>query len=71
VVLDQNLPNTSGGNTAPTISATNGVTAPTDGNGTWTPILCGRWEDCIYWQSEPEFRVMLEVQSGTRCSAST
>jgi HK97 family phage major capsid protein len=65
VVIDQNLPNTFGGASAPTIGVSNGVTSPTDGNGTWTPILCGRWEDCIFWQSEPEVRVMLEVLSGT------
>jgi len=65
IVRDVNIPDTFGGGTAPSISASNGVTSPTDGNGTWTPILAGRWLDCLYWASEPEVRVMLEVLSGT------
>jgi HK97 family phage major capsid protein len=65
VCLDENLPSTFGGGTPPTISVSNGVTSPTAGNGTWANILCGRWQDCIYWQSEPEVRVMLQVLSGT------
>jgi HK97 family phage major capsid protein len=65
VCLDQNLPNTFGGGTPPTIGQSNGVTSPTDGNGTWAPILAGRWSDLIYWQSEPTVRVMAEVLAGT------
>ena len=65
VVIDQNIPNTFGSSTAPTIGLSNGITSPTDGNGTWTPILAGRWQDCIYWQSEPVIRVLLETLAGT------
>jgi HK97 family phage major capsid protein len=65
VILDQNLPSTFGGASAPVIGVSSGVTSPTDGNGTWAPILCGRWQDCILWQSEPQIRVMLQVLSGS------
>lgn len=64
VVLDQNLPSTFGGATPPTIGISNGVTSPTDGNGTWANILCGRWADLIVWQSEPQIDCMLQVLSG-------
>jgi HK97 family phage major capsid protein len=64
IVQDVNIPDTWGGGTPPTIGLSNGVTSPTDGNGTWTPILAGRFEDCIYWQSEPQVRILLESLAG-------
>jgi HK97 family phage major capsid protein len=65
VIEDTNLPLTFGGATAPSIGQSAGVTSPTDGNGTWAPLLLGRWSDCIYWQTEPQVRVMPEVLGGT------
>lgn len=66
VIEDANLPLTFGGTTPPTISGvSSGITSPTDGNGTWAPMLLGRWADCIYWQSEPVVRVLAEVLDGT------
>lgn len=66
LVEDSNIPLTFGGATAPSMGTySNGVTSPTDGNGTWAPLLLGRWSDCIYWQSEPQVRVMSQVLSGT------
>jgi predicted phage gp36 major capsid-like protein len=64
VVIDENILDTFGGGTPPTIGLSSGVASPTDGNGTWTPILAGRWQDCIYWASEPRIRVMLETLAG-------
>jgi HK97 family phage major capsid protein len=66
LIEDTNIPLTFGGATAPAMGTySNGVTSPADGNGTWAPLLLGRWSDCIYWQTEPQVRVMPDVLSGT------
>ena len=65
LIEDTNIPLTFGGDTAPSIGLSAGVTSPTDGDGTWAPLLLGRWSDCIYWQSEPQVRVMSQVLAGT------
>lgn len=66
VIEDTNIPLTFGGATAPYMGpVSTGVTSPTDGNGTWAPLLLGRWSDCIYWQTEPVVRVLEEVLAGT------
>jgi HK97 family phage major capsid protein len=65
VVEDANIPLTFGGTTAPSIGVSSGVTSPTDGSGSWAPMLLGRWSDCIFWQSEPVVRVMSDVLGGT------
>ena len=65
VVEDANIPLTFGGTTAPSIGLSAGITSPTDGSGSWAPMLLGRWADCIFWQSEPTVRVMAEVLGGT------
>ena len=65
VIEDENIPLTFGGTSPPVIGLSDGITSPADGNGTWAPMLLGRWSDCIYWQSEPVVRVMAEVLSGT------
>ena len=66
IVFDENIPETWGGSIPPYISSvTAGRYAPTDGNGTWVPIICGRWSDCLYWQSEPVISIMEQALSGT------
>ena len=66
VVVDENLPETFGGTTTPYMNIISaGRLSPTDGNGTWAPILLGRWPDCLYFQSEPVIRIMDEALSGT------
>jgi HK97 family phage major capsid protein len=66
VVEDMNIVETFGGSVLPSLSPVSaGRIAPTDGNGTWVPILLGRWSDCIYFQSEPVVELMDEVLSGS------
>jgi HK97 family phage major capsid protein len=64
-VIDANLPNTFGGSSAPSIGLSSGVASPTDGNGTYTPIIAVRGDDLLYFQTEPKVRVMLESLAGT------
>jgi HK97 family phage major capsid protein len=66
VIGDENIPETFGGAIPPVMSAVSrGLYAPLDGNGTWIPIVLGRWKDCLYFQSEPVIRIMDEALSGT------
>jgi HK97 family phage major capsid protein len=66
IVFDENIVQTFGGTTPPYLGSNSaGRVAPVDGTGTWVPILCGRWEDCIYWQSEPRIELLDEVASGS------
>jgi HK97 family phage prohead protease/HK97 family phage major capsid protein len=65
IVEDQNLTSTFGGSTAPSIGISAGVTSPTAGNGTYAPMLLGRWEDLMYFIAEPRIRVLQEVLAGT------
>lgn len=65
VVEDENLVSSFGGTTAPSIGISAGVTSPTAGNGTYAPVLLGRWEDLVYFASEPEVEVMPDVLSST------
>jgi HK97 family phage major capsid protein len=63
---DMNIVETFGGTLTPQLSvASSGRYAATDGNGTWVPVLLGRWSDCVYWQSEPVIAIMPEVLSGS------
>lgn len=65
VVGDENIPETFGGSVPPVMSAVSaGRVAPADGNGTWVPVILGRWKDCLYFQSEPVIRIMDEALSG-------
>jgi HK97 family phage major capsid protein len=66
IVIDENIPETFGGTIPPGLSTVSaGRLAPADGNGTWVPILCGRWADCLYFQSDPVVRVMPQVLGAT------
>jgi HK97 family phage major capsid protein len=66
VVFDENVVETFGGAIPPYMSTVSaGRYSPTDGNGTWVPIIAGRWSDCLYWQSEPVISIMEQVLSGS------
>lgn len=69
IILDPNVPTTFGGNVAPQISTiSNGSFAPSPGSGgnaLFTPMLCGRWNDCFIWEGEMRSRTLSEVLSGT------
>jgi HK97 family phage major capsid protein len=66
VVEDANLTSTFGGTVAPGMSVTSaGVASPADGNGTYAPLLLGRWEDLCYFVAEPRVQVLREVLAGS------
>ncbi len=66
IVFDENILETFGGSLAPSLGAVSaGRVEPVDGNGTFVPVLLGRWSDCLYFQSEPVIELMDEVLSGT------
>ena len=65
VIEDANIVSTFGGATAPSITTSAGVVSPTDGDGAYAPLLLGRWEDLIYFVSEPRVQVMPDILSGT------
>lgn len=66
VVEDENLVSSFGGTTPPSIAVSAGVVSPTAGNGTYAPLLLGRWADLVYFSGEPRVRVLQEVLSGTQ-----
>jgi hypothetical protein len=65
IVEDQNPSSTFGSSTAPSITISAGVTSPTAGNGTYAPLLLGRWSDLAYFIAEPRIAVMPEVLAGS------
>jgi hypothetical protein len=66
VVIDENIAETWGSSVPPSLGAVSaGRISPVDGNGTWVPILLGRWSDLIYFQSEPVIELLEEPLSGT------
>lgn len=66
VILDPNIPTTFGGATAPSLAQVSaGNFATTPGNGLYTPILAGRWNDLYLWEGEVRTRTLSEVLSGT------
>ena len=65
VYEDENIPLSFGGTAAPGIGVSAGVVSPAAGNGTYTPLLLGRWSDLIYLASEPRVQVMTGILSGS------
>lgn len=67
--IDNNLPLTFGGTTAPSMSAVSaGHVAPTDGSGsgdTFTPVIAGVFDDLLLFEGEIRTRVLQETLSGT------
>jgi len=64
VVEDANLVDSFGGATAPSITTSYGVTSVTPGDGSYAPILAGRFSDLFYFAADPIVEVMPEVLSG-------
>jgi HK97 family phage major capsid protein len=49
----------------PSIGAvTAGQVAPTAGSGTFTPVLLGKWADCMLWEGEYKLMVYREALAG-------
>jgi HK97 family phage major capsid protein len=65
IIEDNNLVSSFGGGTAPSIGVSAGVVSPTDGTGTYAPILLGRWSDLVYFTGEPRVQVMQDVLAGS------
>jgi len=65
VIEDENIDSSFGGSIAPSIGVSAGVISPTAGNGTYAPVLLGRWADCLYFTSEPKVKVMPQALAGT------
>lgn len=65
VILDPNMPVTFGGATLPQMSGISaGQFAPTPGNGSYTPLLTGLWNDAFLWEGELRTRALDQVLSG-------
>lgn len=61
-LLDDNVPITFGGGTAPTVSVNGGgVSAVTDGNGTWTVIAAVRAPDLYLFEGEIRTRIAQDI----------
>jgi len=65
-LVHETLPDTFGGATAPYITTSGGgVTAVTDGTGTWSVVAAVRPADLVLFEGEVQTEVMPDVLSGT------